>query len=617
MRRNPDKHNIEMELREGERQFSAVLESMGYAIVTADKDGFVTFMNPQAEVLTGWKRKYAHRKSLSEIFHLLGEGKNIITADYIADILRGREFSNLVDPPMLISKAGTSIPVDVCASAVKDEEENITGMVLVFRDISELKQREEILRQKQEAVRTLFVSSPAALMIIDMKLIVMECNQAALDLLRYSSNKEIVGKNLIDLVVNKDQPRVIAHAKEVLAQGLLKEAEYGWLTKDNEELTALTSASIIRDASGQPLYLIVTARDITKIKRSKQQFQLVFDNIKDGIIMVDQNFKILMANSGALRIFGRNSFSSLIGKSCYSELYDHEGICDNCPAREVFRTGKPYDISKIYSKNSNEIIVLDISSLPIMDANGKVTEAIVFKRDATDRIRLENQLISRERMVVLGELASGIAHEIRNPLGNISASAQFCLSKYRLPKDAKKYLNIVLKNSENANGVIKDLLNFAKPRTVSFSMAEIGKVINASCDLVRANCLNHRVRFICRLPRELPRILLDKERLIEVFTNILLNAVDAMPNGGKLTVTAYSDFQNNQVVVSFLDTGKGIPEENLNKVFNPFFTTREDGIGLGLCLALQVINDHSGKINIESKIDHGTEVIVRLPISRV
>jgi len=180
----------------------------------------------------------------------------------------------------------------------------------------------------------------------------------------------------------------------------------------------------------------------------------------------------------------------------------------------------------------------------------------------------------------------------------------------------KKYLKIVLKNSENANRVIKDLLNLAKPREIFFKMGDISEVIKSTYNLFRAKCLKQKVRLTRRLPRDFPQILLDEGRLIEAFSNIILNALDAMPEGGRVTITSYVDFQNNDLVVSFLDTGIGISQDDLNKIFNPFFTTKKDGIGLGLCLALQVINDHKGKINIESNVDQGTEVIVRLPILR-
>ncbi len=260
-------------------------------------------------------------------------------------------------------------------------------------------------------------------------------------------------------------------------------------------------------------------------------------------------------------------------------------------------------------------IVLDISTFPIKDDEGKVVQVIEYMKNITDIVKLEDQLLYQERLAGIGELAAGIAHEIRNPLGNITASSQFVLSKYRLLDPVKKHLKIILRNSENANRIIKDLLDFAKPREISFKMGNIKGVIDGACNLVKARCAKQRVRLAHKWSRRLPSILLDEKRLEEAFLNFILNSLDVMPTGGRLMINAHPDFEANEVVVSFLDTGEGITPENLNKMFTPFFSTKKDGVGLGLCLAHQVISSHKGRINIESKIGQGTDIIVRLPFS--
>ena len=462
----------------------------------------------------------------------------------------------------------------------------------------------------------IFASSPDAIAIIDLNLNMVEGNQAALNLLEYSSKNEIIGKNITDFVVDKDHQRLIKDIKKTLEQGFVRNLEYTCLTKKGNKLIALISSHIVKDTSGKPIYFVAIAKDITKIKLSKQRLQAVFDGIEDGISIVDKNYKILMVNSGILRIFNKRSFSDLIGKNCFNEFYNNKGVCDNCPVHKTFKSGKPHNVTMNYYEISKEKIILNISAFPIRETDGTVIQAFAQIKNITDRVKLEEQLISRERIVEIGKLAPGIAHEIRNPLGNISASAQYCLSKFELPGKVKKYLKIVLRNSESANRFIKELLNLAKPREISFKMGDIGEVIKNTCNLVKAKCLKQRIRLTRRLPMGLPQILIDEGRLIEVFSNIILNALEAMPDGGKLTITAYCDFQNNELVVSFLDTGKGIPTEKLNKIFDPFFTTKKNGIGLGLCLVHQGINDHRGKIKIESMTDKGTEVIIRFPISR-
>lgn len=472
------------------------------------------------------------------------------------------------------------------------------------------------MQSEAEIVSKIFSSSPDAIIISDLNNNILDCNQATLNLFNYPSKNEIIGKNFIELFPDKEHSRIVTDIITVMEKGLLKDKEYIFHKKNGDEFIGFISSSTIRNDSPPELYILSTIKDITKIKLARQRLQAIFDGIKDGILIINRNYEILRVNSGILRIFTKKNFSDLLGKACFTELYNNKEICEICPAREAFRNGKPCYATKICQTTNKEKLVFDLSAFPIKDPDGKVSQVIVLVRDVTDRIKLEDLLISQERMAAIGELASGLAHEIRNPLGNISASAQYCLNKYELPSSVKKYLKIIIKNSENANKIIKDLLNFSRQREISFETGDIGEVIKSACNLINAKCLKQKVRMIFRLPKKLPRILLDEKRLIEAFTNLILNALDAMPDGGKLTITAYSDFQNKEIVISFLDTGKGIPKEYLNKIFEPFFTTKKEGVGLGLCLVLQVINDHKGKIHIDSKPGQGTEVEVRLPISR-
>jgi len=479
-----------------------------------------------------------------------------------------------------------------------------------------IREGEEVLRIEKEIIKDIFALSPEAILIADLKLNVVECNQATLDLLGGATKNEIIGKNINDFVIDRDRRRLMKDINKTLEQGFVKDIEYNCLTKKRDELIVLISLSIVKDTIDNPLYFVAIVKDITKIILSKKRLQAVFDGIKDGILIIDKDYNILMANSAILRMFNKKNFSDLIGENCFNKFYNNERPCDNCPVHKTFKSGNPCSMTKIYDRFDKEKMILNLDVFPIKDKDGTVIQAIEYLKNITTKIKLEEQLVYQERMATIEELASGVAHEIRNPLGNIFTSAQYCLSKYELPEKVKRYLKIILKNSDRANTVIKSLLNLARPRKISFKMADIGNVINKSCILFKAKFLKQHVHLIRRLPRGLPWILLDEEELIEAFSNFILNALDAMPDGGRLTITTYTDFKNNEVVISFLDTGKGICQEDLSKIFQPFFTTKKNGVGLGLSLALQIINNHKGRIKIESKVDHGTEVIIKLPISR-
>lgn len=433
---------------------------------------------------------------------------------------------------------------------------------------------------------------------------------------------DIKGKNCYKVYQKRDVPCENCPSLKTFKSGKIEKARQPAYDRQGNIKYFEFTSSPMEDERGRTIAVMELAVDLTekielehKLKVTKDRLQAIFDGISDGVSVIDKNYRILRVNQGTLSLFNKRDFLDLLGKKCFSEYYKIDGLCENCPAEKTFQDGRPCHVTRICQGVDKGRIVLDISTFPIKDAEGKVTQVIEYMKNITDIVKLEDQLLYQERLAGIGELAAGIAHEIRNPLGSITASSQFVLSKYRLPDPVKKHLKIILRNSENANRIIKDLLDFAKPREISFKKGSIKEVVDAARSLVKVRCIRQRVRLVRKWSRRIPSILLDEKRLEEAFLNFILNALDAMPGGGRLMINAHPDFTDNEIVISFLDTGEGIAPENLNKMFTPFFSTKEDGVGLGLCLAHQVIGYHKGKIKIESKLGQGTEVIVRFPFS--
>lgn len=379
-------------------------------------------------------------------------------------------------------------------------------------------------------------------------------------------------------------------------------------------------AAPIFDENGETVAVAEIARDITeklelerKFKENRDRLHAIFDGIGDGISVIDRDYNIIRVNKGLLKIFKRSDFSELIGRKCYTEYYRRDHACDNCPAGITFAEGIPDRITSIRQCGAGKT-VLDISIFPIKDSNNTVAQAIEYFRDITDMVKLEDQLLHSERLAGVGELAAGIAHELRNPLSNISASVQFCRKKFELNEELKRHLSIILRNSENADSIINDLLDFAKPGDMSFEIGRMETVINRACELAKSRCVKQRVNLRKRVQKGLPRKMFDKRRLEGVFLNFILNAVDAMPRGGNLVVSAHFDHHAKEIVVAFKDTGEGIPKDNIGRIFAPFFTTKSRGVGLGLSIAHSVITHHKGRIEVRSEAGKGTEVIVRLPV---
>jgi signal transduction histidine kinase len=348
-------------------------------------------------------------------------------------------------------------------------------------------------------------------------------------------------------------------------------------------------------------------------KRVKQILDAVFASMDDGLCIINRDHQIVMANKGILNIFGKQYLPENQGKKCFEEFQEGKAICSDCPAERTFKEGIFTQLHGISRDIGSKKLVINHAAFPVRDTSGDITHAVIWFKDVTDVVKLQEQLLSSERLASLGKLAAGIAHEIRNPLGSIKATAQFCLSKYELRGRMRKHLKVILKSSDRVNKVVKNLLNLAKPGEASFSVDHVDKVVNSTCSLIKAKCLKQRVRLAKRSSKRLPPVLMDSKLIEEAFLNFMLNALDAMPKGGRLAVITCYDPDTEEIAISFIDSGCGISEGHLDRIFDPFFTTKKDGTGLGLSVALRIIDLHKGNVRINSRPGCGTEITVRLP----
>ena len=382
------------------------------------------------------------------------------------------------------------------------------------------------------------------------------------------------------------------------------------------------TASPVLDKKGDVVAVAEIYCDVTpnvevenQLKEHRDRLQAVFDGIGDGISVIDRDFNIKRVNREILSIFKKKDFSDVLGRKCYEVYLQADKACDDCPAQRSFNDRAKGQLSKVWGGRFKEKRVFDISTFPILDSNGNVAQVIEYFRDNTGMLKLEEQILRYERLAGVGELAMGIAHELRNPIGNINASVQFCLDKYAVDKKLKRHLRVILRNSESANRIIKDLLDFAKPDDIVLKAGSVSKVLERACALVKTRCLKQRVRLYKKWPQRLPMVMVDARRLAGAFLNLILNALDAMPEGGSMIVASYLNKQAKELVVTFTDTGDGISAENIPNVFDPFFSTKKSGVGLGLSIAHHIITHHNGAILINSKQGIGTEVTVSFPAS--
>jgi signal transduction histidine kinase len=258
-------------------------------------------------------------------------------------------------------------------------------------------------------------------------------------------------------------------------------------------------------------------------------------------------------------------------------------------------------------------------------------------REAYERLKeTQGQLIQAEKINVIGQLASSVAHEVRNPLGVILQGVNYLESKISAKEgDILEVLTMLKDNISRADKIINSLLDFSRVDSLNLKAEDINSILEASLTLVKASRKLENIDVIMETKKDLPVILADKNKLEQVFINLLLNAIQAMPDGGKIIVRSYAKqleevrdgvgmraqdtFQIGEkaVIVEIQDTGVGIPEGNLKKIFEPFFTSKGPGVGVGLGLSVtrNIIDMHKGLIDIESQVDKGSKVVIIFKIA--
>ncbi|CAM4146089.1 sporulation kinase E [Geobacillus stearothermophilus ATCC 7953] len=233
-------------------------------------------------------------------------------------------------------------------------------------------------------------------------------------------------------------------------------------------------------------------------------------------------------------------------------------------------------------------------------------------RDMTERKEMELQLRKSDTLNVVGELAAGIAHEIRNPMTALKGFIQ--LLQGSIDGDYSMYFNVIMSELERIESIITEFLVLAKPQAVQYKQNDICKIMQDTIDLISAQAIMNNVQIIADFDRGLPPVYCELNQLKQVFINILKNAIEVMPKGGDITVRIARMGKN--VHISITDQGVGIPKDKIKKLGEPFYTTKERGTGLGLMVSYKIIEEHQGKIDVESEVGVGTTFHITLPIER-
>jgi PAS domain S-box-containing protein len=360
-----------------------------------------------------------------------------------------------------------------------------------------------------------------------------------------------------------------------------------------------------------------------EVERHKEYLEHVINGIDDEIVVVDQDYKIVTANDAYLNNCDGTK-ENIIGRGCFTILENSEMPCNQdslrkCPAKATFEEGTLQKTLHTFLDRSGKEKYLEIYCSPLRDEKGEVFQVIELRRDITERKFLEEQLIHTEKLTSIGRLAASVAHEINNPLDGI----QNCLDIIKKnPSDTTKantMLKLISEGIERIDFIVRRLLVFSKHHKLKMEMIDLNEVVEKSLLLIMHKIEDQGTELETNVDKSLPKVFGDPYNLSQVFINILINASDALDgkSDGQIRIeTELLDHDSSRhVQVTISDNGCGISEENLERMFSPFFTTKdtEKGTGLGLSISNKIIEEHGGKITVTSKLNKGTTVSVSIP----
>jgi len=356
------------------------------------------------------------------------------------------------------------------------------------------------------------------------------------------------------------------------------------------------------------------------LRRKSSEFQAMFDSISDGVIVYDNSGMVQHRNHVCPLYFPQET---LPGRSC-RELFhpQQENAPLDCPVERAL-TGERVELSIISAPSGGKTRYFDVTATPIEDIKGEQNRALLFLRDVTEKRLQELQLMQAEKLSSIGVLAAGVAHEINNPLSSVAGYAEALLRRFSeeqsLNEDSRlddfpKYLQVIVRESYRCKGIIDSLLSFSRKSDGSVSSININDVLNEVLELVRYKSRYEKVEIRTRLQDDLPFVIGDPGGLRQVCMNLLMNAHQAIHGAGVVDISTRTNKQS-MVLLEISDTGCGISKDAIEQIWDPFYTTKGvgKGLGLGLAVTYNIIKRLGGDICVESQVGKGSKFTVRMP----
>ena len=375
--------------------------------------------------------------------------------------------------------------------------------------------------------------------------------------------------------------------------------------------TLLMAAILIALGTGA-LYFIFVVQNYSLVDRTlermKSYTENVMESMADGLISLDREGRIVTLNRQAAEILGSGR-ERLEGRNI-TDLLGH-GVAEILGPPETRALVRDQEIE--IRRGPGVRIALSLSAAPLRDDTGQELGSVILIKDLRQIRELQEKVRRSERLASLGRLAAGVAHEIRNPLSSIRGFAQYFQKRFKGQAEEEGYASVMIREVDRLNRVITELLDFAGPKEPRREPHSLEEIADHALKLLAPDIEARKVTVVKEYEPGLPPIPVDRDQISQVFINILLNAIQSMGEGGEIRIGMRRSASPPGIEVRIADTGAGIPADDLEKVFEPFFSRKRKGTGLGLAIVHQIIAGHRGEIGVESAAGKGTTFRIILP----
>jgi PAS domain S-box-containing protein len=634
-----ERKKTEHELQSAEQRYRTIFENSAVAIMMVDGQERLVSWNKFTEKLLSMTEADLHHCPVKSLYPE-NEWERIR-----AHNVRQKGMQHHLETKM-VKKNGDIIDVDVSLSVLKDAGGNITGSIGVIRDVTERKIFEEALRRSEQRFRQVVDNAQEWIWEVDADGTYTYSSPMIEKILGYRTDEILGKKHFYDLFHPEDREQL----KQLsFANFAKKNAFYEFknrnIHKDGHEVWLSTSGVPILDENQNLLGYRGVDIDITERKRiteildrKQKNLEAIFDAAPIGMLLIDENLTVKRANDAVRRLVQKD-FSDIVNVlpgsalGCFNIAYNETECgqtpaCAKCLLRKTARLVVDAQESVHGLEFQPTLIVNDrqirpwfsLSAEPVVIDGQK--HAVIAINDVTDRKKAEEGL--KETMEMKSQFISTVSHELRTPLTSMKEAVVIVLDEVagKINKDQRHFLDVAKRNIDRLARLINDVLDFQKlgsgKMELNMQQHDIAKVVEDAYNTMVPYAKKNKVHLALKLQDRLPKATFDSDRIIQVLTNLMSNAIKFTPEKGRISVIVKQ--QDEQFLISVADTGMGIPEDALPKIFDRFYRVNRPGkeikgTGLGLAIVYKIVQAHSGRIEVESDMGKGTTFTVYLPLT--